>query len=163
MKKTASELIKRLKAIKNEIDEIENDNLYNSTIEVDLDNKNIRESDYSYDNNNKRINELYDEEFKIRSILGKFNTSTIVEDTKYTISECLVKISQLRNMINHRQTMIRKNNSIEPMHSGDILYYVKPIFNPNVIKEEIKTLSEELSRLQILVDKTNLTTEIDCC
>ena len=85
MKITATELMKQLKFIQEEIAEIHQDDNNKSSVLVekvtDDNNKSklvpLYAEEYDFLNNRKRIDSLYEEERKIRNLLSIFNTKTL--------------------------------------------------------------------------------------
>lgn len=165
MKKSPTLLMKELKAIENEIAEIHNSDGRDSSVPVNTEYTPRYQSTYSYEENRKRVKELQQREAKIRASLNFFNNTTKVEGFDLTVSEALVKIAQLRSeikalapMVNH-QEVFRIAYSSRFETSGEIH---KTCYDIAKVKEDLKSLQQELATLQVAVDKINLISSVDC-
>lgn len=154
MKKSASELMKELKIIKKEIEELYYDDFTNGEYTVSMDSD--YESSYDYAANREREQELREEERKIKSILNKFNSEQTVRGYSFTISEGLVILAQLKSQIDHLQKMASKKEFSQSYSSTTMLGYKVKELN-----KTIKELTRQQNALQIAIDHTNLTSNLE--
>ena len=154
MKKSASELMKELKIIKKEIEELYYDDFTNGEYTVSMDSD--YESSYDYAANREREQELREEERKIKSILNKFNSEQTVRGYSFTISEGLVILAQLKSQIDHLQKMASKKEFSQSYSSTTMLGYKVKELN-----KTIKELTRQQNALQIAIDHTNLTSSLE--
>ena len=103
MKVSATELMKRLKYIEEEINDIhrnDEEKAYVAVNERHLDSGvelvPLYESGYDFVGNRNRIKELHDEERKIKRTLNRFNNDTNVTGYDFPIAEGLVRIAELK-------------------------------------------------------------------
>lgn len=123
--------------------------------------ENALESDYDYETTRETLDKLFNKELKIKGLLAKANVNTIVNGYEYNISEALVVLAQLSNkklrlasLANHQQ-LERRNvgyNSIE---------YTKQLYDIQVAKKDYDQIREEISKLQMAIDLTNLTSFVE--
>lgn len=167
---TAAELMKQLKYIENEIEDVYNDDQSKSVIlvEKNIDNrgktilKPVYEEAYDFNNNRKRIKELFAEERKIRNALNSFNNQTLVSGYDFNISEGLVRISELKKEI-HILSILAKKNSFwsSSNYRNDEIAIYKASYSIEDAKNALREAQRELSALQVGIDKTNLNSKIE--
>ena len=167
MKSSATELMKRLKYIENELDDIHTSDEINSSVPVvetviDKQTKltELYESTYNFDENRKRAEELFQEEREIKMLLNKFNNETLVEGYDFTLSEGLVRIAQLKSEIRVITSITKNGEYFRPDRYGSS-GVKKSVFDIKAAKETLKEYQRELSALQVAVDKTNLNSTIE--
>lgn len=168
MKVTATELMKQLKYIESEIEDIHNADKNNCTALLQKQNDSkgnqvlvpLYESDYDFASNRAKIRELHKEERKIRNTLSLFNAKTKVDGNNFTISEGLVRIAELKSEISilaglASRTQFNTKTSYQEVH------VIKTLYNVEEAKEVLRAYQRELSALQVAIDKTNLNSEIE--
>ena len=157
MKSSATELMKKLKFIQVEINDIHNQDNEKSFVPVKESGESY-ESEYDFASNRARIKELHDEERNIKRLLNRFNTETLVAGYDFSIAEGLVRIAQLKGEIT-----VLTNITKEGKYSFDS--YRAPVrkatFDVQEAKELLRQYQRELSALQVAVDKTNLNSTIE--
>lgn len=166
MKTTATELMKKLKYIEQEISDIHlNDekDAYVPIIEnTDKDgHKTLTpayEVIYDFMGNRERIKELYKEELDIKKVLNEFNQRTLIDGYNLTISEGLVKLGQLKSEVTVLTNLSKAGKYIQDAYRGSLR---KATYDAELVKEELRKTQHELSTLQVAIDRTNLTVQID--
>jgi len=164
MKKTPTLLMKELGYIEAEILNLHNEDEKNSYAPLNEDLSFRYKNDYDYENVRNELSNLYQQELKIRSILAKFNTETKADGTDMSMQEALVRIAQLRGEIKILSKLANAKEYFDV--KGD--YYSRTTVTNKVLydisraTENLKEAQRELTTLQMAVDKTNLTTFIDC-
>ena len=167
MKSSATELMKRLKYIENELDDIHTSDEENSAVPVvetviDKQTKltELYESTYNFDENRARVQELFQEEREIKKLLNKFNNETLVEGYDFTVSEGLVRIAQLKSEIKVIASITKNGEYFraDRYSSGGVK---KSVFDIKAAKETLKKYQRALSALQVAVDRTNLNSTIE--
>ena len=119
---------------------------------------------YSYESNRKELERINKEELRIRSTLAKFNSVTKVEGLDLTIAEALVKIGQLKDEIKVLTRLANRTEYEETSvgsYAGSKAITTKINYDQNQVKIDLARLQKELSAVQIAVDQTNLTTQIE--
>ena len=170
MKITATELMKQLKFIQEEIATIHQDDNNKSYVLVekvtDDNNKSklvpLYAEEYNFLNNRNRINDLYIEERKIRNLLSIFNTKTLVIGYDFNINEGLVRLAQLKEEIKVLTNLARKSQyeSTTNYRNNEVIIY-KVSYDIDEAKNYLRKAQKEMSALQVAIDKTNLNSQID--
>lgn len=170
MKITATELMKQLKFIQEEITTIHQDDNNKSYVLVekvtDDNNKSklvpLYAEEYNFLNNRNRINDLYLEERKIRNLLSIFNTKTLVIGYDFNINEGLVRLAQLKEEIKVLTNLARKSQyeSTTNYRNNEVIIY-KVSYDIDEAKNYLRKAQKEMSALQVAIDKTNLNSQID--
>ena len=170
MKITATELMKQLKFIQEEITTIHQDDNNKSYVLVEkvTDDNNrsklvpLYAEEYNFLNNRNRINSLYIEERKIRNLLSIFNTKTLVIGYDFNINEGLVRLAQLKEEIKVLTNLARKSQyeSTTNYRNNEVIIY-KVSYDIDEAKNYLRKAQKEMSALQVAIDKTNLNSQID--
>ncbi len=113
---------------------------------------------YDFMGNRERIKELYKEELDIKKVLNEFNQRTLIDGYNLTISEGLVKLGQLKSEVTVLTSITRKGKYIQDSYREGIR---KATYDDKVVKDELRKAQHELSALQVAIDRTNLTVEIE--
>lgn len=108
--------------------------------------------------NRERIKELYKEELGIKKVLNEFNQRTHIDGYNLTISEGLVRLGQLKEEVKVLTSITRRGKYIQDTYREGIR---KATYDDKVVKDELRKTQHELSTLQVAIDKTNLTVEIE--
>jgi len=164
MRKSATELMKRLKAIQEEISDIHNDDMEKSYVplvknEGEKEYSPMYESGYDFTANRKRVKELHQEERQIKNALSAFNNRTFVDGYDFTISEGLVRLSQLKSEIRMLSTFVKRGRYSNVRYNSEQLS--KACFDEEEARRVLKETQEEYNALQVAVDRTNLNSKIE--
>ncbi len=101
---------------------------------------------------------------QLKGALAKSNATTIVKGFDMSISEALVYLAQLNNHLSRFKKLAEK----QPLVRNSALYrnasyeLTKTLYDVSVAKKEYQNCFDTISKLQMAIDLTNLTTEIDC-
>ena len=110
------------------------------------------------------MKKIYEQELHIRCALAKFNRVTKIEGFDLTVAEALVRIGQLQGEIKILTDLATKTEYTETSVGGfgsNKTVTNKINYDQSKTIADLKELQQELSRIQIAVDKTNLTTTIE--
>lgn len=113
---------------------------------------------YDFMGNRERIKELYKEESGIKKVLNEFNQRTLINGYNLTISEGLVRLGQLKEEVKVLTSITRRGKYIQDSYREGIR---KATYDDKVVKDELRKAQHELSALQVAIDRTNLTVEIE--
>lgn len=163
MKKSPTALMKEIKAINNEKKELYAKETRNSSIPVNAEMEPIYETSYSYEETREQLKTLNERCLKIKALLNKFNVETLIPETNLSIADALVKLASLKEEENQLKPLANR----EKYHSAtgyrgyeegkvEIACY-------DIAKavEDLKKVREEITFLQVAIDKINLTSTID--
>ncbi len=165
MKLSPTELMKKLKYINCEINElhrIDDEASYVPAEKVKTETgatvmEPIMSSGYSFEDNRSKISKLHQEELKIRRALNEFNNCTRVEGFGFNIAEALVRLAQLKGEVKVITNMVKKGY-FEKKYNGDVNVAT---YDLNNAKEALKHMQQELTKLQVAIDKVNLNSVIE--
>ena len=113
---------------------------------------------YNYDLCRKQVDKLDAEILYLRSVLNKANAVVKVDGTDYTISEALTRLAQLSSKLQYLSGFPTVQLSRRTTYNG-IIEYTECLYPIEQVKSETESLREEISSLQMAIDKTNLTYE----
>ena len=160
-RKNPTLLMKELKYYQEELKRLHREDINKSQVPLDDKMNPKYETGYSYKDNRQRIDEIHEKESRIRSALAKFNAYTHVEGMDYTIAEALVVISQLKDEIKVLQELAeRPEIYTETGYRGESTTY-KINYQQGVVMDDLKRLHQQLTDIQMAVDRTNLTAEVE--
>ena len=119
---------------------------------------------YSYQETNKAI---IDYDFRIRhlkALLAKSNATTIIKGFDITIAEALIYLAQLTQQLERfqelslRQPLVREGAT----YRNASYEFTKTLYDVKEAKKQYQECFDLISKLQMAIDLTNLTTTIDC-
>ena len=166
MKTSATELMKRLKFIEEDIESIHDNDIRDSYVPlVESTSTEGRkelvpayEVIYDFAGNRARVKELYEEELNIKRLLNEHNQKTIISGYDYSISEGLIRLAQLKQEIKTLTSVSREGMYIRDGYKDSTK---KATYNPTEVKEALRKAQHELSQLQVAIDRTNLMENIE--
>lgn len=164
MLRTPTLLMKELNYLRAEASRLHQEDIDRSYAPINEKNEYKYDTGYSYENNRKEIERINKEELRIRSTLAKFNSVTKVKGLDLTIAEALVKIAQLKEEIRVLTRLANKQEYEEKSignYIGSQTITNKINYDQNKVITDLNKLQRELSAIQIAVDETNLTTQIE--
>ena len=163
MKSSATELMKNLNGVEEEIRLIHNEDLEESSVLLNSETGNpLYVSKYDFMANRQKINELRAEERKIKALLAKFNYETKVIGYDFNINEGLVRLGQLKDNIKVLLTLSRKSEVFSSGRTYDGSQQLNKVcYSIEEARKVLKETQKELSALQVAIDRTNLTSVIE--
>lgn len=161
MKKCNTELMKEIKILeekKNDILTLEEEECKITYLEGEK----KMESEYSYDAVRKEIDEIDNEIRKYKSLLAVSNATTIVPEFNMTIGECLIYLSSL----NSKKSLLSSFASKKQITRISSTYntkveYTELLYDVDKVKKELEDLQRLIAKLQMAIDRTNLTNLIE--
>ena len=119
-------------------------------------------SDYEFEKIQCQL-EWYDKEIRrLRVLLAHSNVTTFVEGFDMTISEALFYLEQLKYMSSRLQSMSRRKELERHSSRDGRVEYTKLSYSPSVALEKYNKIREIIPKLQMAIDRTNLTNMIEC-
>lgn len=165
MKTSATELMKKLKYIEEEIDDIHRNDEAESYIPVEKSTEEghvtyvlAYEPNYDFIGNRTRVAALYQEEVNIKKVLNEYNQKTMVNGYSFNINEALIRLGQLKSEVRTLTNISRQGSYIRDGYRENLK---RAVYDPNLVKDELRRKQRELSALQVAVDRTNLFSEIE--
>ena len=161
MKKCNAELMKEIKIL----EEKKNDIL---TLEQEeckityLDGEKKMSSLYSYDGVRKEVDDIDSKIRRYKSLLAYSNATTKVEEFDMTIGECLIYLASLNSKKTYLTSFASKKQKsrISSTYNNKV-EYTELLYDVNKVKQELEELQRLIAKLQMAIDRTNLTNLIE--
>lgn len=136
----------------------------NSFVEYTNDEKDSADkTPYDIEATNTKIAQIDTNVRYLKHLLNVSNSNTVVAEFDITLGEALVYMSQLNNAISRLKPLINtdKITRKQSMYNRLQPEYQEAKYDINVAKEMFDTYKSILTRLQLAIDRTNLTNLID--
>ena len=162
MKKCHTEIMKEIKRLEGEKDSWVTHERNNCRVSYMTDEEPILPN-YDYAETSGALLEYDDRIRKLKGLLAYANATTIVEGFDMTINEALIYLAQLNARVRRYdylisfQKLTRKTVGID----GKI-EYTKILFDQEDAGRKLEEAKSEVIQLQMAIDRTNLTSFIDC-
>ena len=165
MRTTATELMKKLKYIEQEIADIHRSDEQEAYVPVErsMEDHQVKyvpayQPTYDFLGNRDKIAELYKEEISIKKVLSDFNQKTIVSGYPFNINDALIRLGQLKSEVKALTNLNKTGLFTRETYREGLRMAT---FKPDEVKEQLRKAQKELSALQVAVDRTNLFSEIE--
>lgn len=120
-----------------------------------------RPTNYDYADTRKQIEEIDGKIRNIKHALSVANCTVKIDEFDITIGEALVYLAQL-NAEYHRLDDLGRFNRLERrITSNGVIEYTECLYDPNRAVEEQKKLFSTIGKLQVAIDRANLTNTIE--
>ena len=120
------------------------------------------QNDYEYAKIQAKLESIDAEIRRLRGLLAYSNVTTIVEGFNMTISEALCYLQQLKAMEPRLSKMSSKKELTRTGSYDGGIEYCKLNYSPSDVLIDYEKVKEIIPRLQMAIDRTNLTNMIDC-
>lgn len=164
MKKCNAELMKDLKELQYEIKKLIDAEVEESVVTYTSKEKKI-ENGYNYQSTRSKLSNMQKEERKIKSLLAKSNATTKVDGFNMTLAEGLVYLAELNTNKTHLEKLCARQaiTRVEPQNYGsNLVQYRETRYKLEDAKSDLKKVKKEIAKLQMAIDRTNLTNMIEC-
>mgnify|MGYP000112259969 CR=1 FL=1 len=161
MTKCNSELMKEIKILEAKKDDILSTEEEECMITYVEGEKKMK-SDYNYEETRAKVEEIDTRIRRYKALLAYSNATTIVPEFNMTIGECLVYLAQLngKRMLLQRYSSFKQVSRISSDYS-DKVEFKETLFNVKKVREELDELLNLIAQLQMAIDRTNLTNQIE--
>ena len=116
---------------------------------------------YSFTATREKIRDIDSEIRKLKHLLNCSNATTIVEGFDLTLGECLVYMSQLNNEKDRLEWLAKKEPKERRSTINGVIEYTELNYDKAECKKAVDTVLETIARLQVAIDRTNLTNMIE--
>lgn len=163
MKKTHSEIIKEIKKLTDQRRAILQEEESTCTVTYTQGEKPI-DTGYDYNITDETLNKLDTEIRRLKGILAKSNALTTIKNFDMTVSEGLVYLAQLNSELSRYKSLSER----QPLTRTSAAYrsasyeITKALYDVEVAKTAYQKTFDLIAKLQMAIDLTNLTTEVDC-
>ncbi len=117
-------------------------------------------STYNYAQTRAAIAELDKQILHLKSVLNYNNCVVKVYGYDYTIGQALVRLAQLSRELKQLDSLPARQQRRNVLSSG-IIQYTDCCFDTKQVKQDILALRSQIAQLQIAIDRTNLTYEVE--
>lgn len=161
MKKSNTELMKELKELQTLINYAQSREDRTRIVTYSENDRDVVESEYDYETTRNHQATLQKEERNIKKLLAMSNAATIVDGFDMTIAEALVYLAQLsQNKARMTRLASREKLTRERTYNG-WTEYSKACYDIKKAQDDLGAINREIAKLQIAIDKTNLTNDIE--
>lgn len=161
MKKCLTEIMKEVKELNLKKSSLLRNEEINSTTKF-LKNEEKTKSNYNYSLVTKEIDSIDQRILYLKGELDKANTSIIVPEFDLTISSCLTFLALLQAKKSRYEFLSEKEKfrRIGVTHDGQV-EYEEANFDTEEVRQVYEEISLKINKLQMAIDRINLTTLID--
>lgn len=154
--------MKDLKVIQEFIQVTRQKQYNNSTVSYTEKEKATTECNFNYALSQKEIADWQAEERKIKRLLAVSNATTNVEGYDLTIAEALVLLAQLSQNKKILSRLANKEKVVrESAHYRGDAEFTKVCYDLDVAQKDLAKLNQEIAKLQMALDRTNLSNLIE--
>lgn len=111
---------------------------------------------YSYEETRAKVDEIDREVMHLRFLLAQANCHVVLDGFGITIAEGLVKLAQLQNKASQLESLGDRPQISRRLTSNGILEFTECRYDTAVVREEARAVRQEISALQIAIDRANL-------
>lgn len=116
---------------------------------------------YDYAETRKAIAEIDGRIRKIKHALAASNCNTVIDDFGITIGEALVYLAQLNTEYRQLDDLTDYNKLSRRITANGVLEYTECLYDPETVAKDMEALHAKIGKLQVAIDRANLTTYIE--
>jgi len=116
---------------------------------------------YSFAKTREKISDIDAEIRKLKHLLNHSNATTVVPEFEMTLGECLVYLAQLNRELALVSAMAKKEPTTTRTTYGGVVEYTTLNYDKKECQARVEWLQETVTRLQIAIDRTNLTNMVE--
>ena len=161
MKLCLKEAIKRIALLEKQKSEILLEEDQNCTITYGGDEDRPYTNYYSFDDTRKAIKEVDADIRSMRHKLHHANATVQVQELGMTIGECIIYMAQLNIEKATLEHMARKEPKTRRTVYGGAVEWTETNYGREECRESLRVVTEDIVKLQMAIDRANLTHEIE--
>lgn len=116
---------------------------------------------YEYQKTRERVAGLDSEIRRIRFAIAKANCEIMVDGFDITISEALVLLAQLRGEYEQLKKLSGRMQISRRITTTGVVEYTECLYDVAQVEQEQKALNRKIGKLQVAIDRANLTNVIE--
>lgn len=116
---------------------------------------------YDYAKTRKTIADIDGRIRKIKHALAVSNCTAIVDDFGISIGEALVYLAQLNAEYQQLDNLSNYNKISRTITYNGVIEYTECLYDPDEVIKEMEALHAKICKLQVAIDRANLTNYID--
>jgi hypothetical protein len=120
-----------------------------------------QKTDYDYAATRTQIAELDKKVRKIKHALAISNCTAVIDDFNISIGEALVYLAQLNDEYDRLSDLAGNTQCTREIMQDGLVIYREYYFNVKQVAKEAEELRKQINRLQIAIDRANLTNFIE--
>jgi len=117
--------------------------------------------DYSFSDTRKTVTELDEAIRFLKHKLHYANATVEVAEFGMTLGECIIYMAQLNNEKFNLELMARREQKSRRTVQGGVVEWTELNYDLAECAEAVKKITETVMQLQLVIDRTNLTYEIE--
>lgn len=160
MKVCNAEAMKKVKSLEDDILTLRYNENMNSTVSY-KEGETKTEVNYDYKATRKSIEKLNAEIRRIKNALSVANSTYVIDGFGITIGEALVYLAQLNREREIVSELANRNKLSRRITSNGVIEYTECTYDPEQAHKDQKALYEKISKLQVAIDRANLTCMIE--
>lgn len=116
---------------------------------------------YDYAQTRKSVAEIDEKIRKIKHALAKSNCTTVIDDFGITIGEALVYLAQLNAEYRQLDDLSGYPKLARRITANGVLEYTECLYDPEEATRDLEALHSKICKLQVAIDRANLTNYIE--
>ena len=160
MKLCNAELMKKVKLLEQAKNDIlaEERRIHQVTYQTE---KDKFDNGYNFADTRKKVDDIEAEIRKYKRLLNHSNATTMVEEFDMTLGECLVYMAQLNRQVYTLDELSKKEPLTRRSTINGVIEYTALNYDKAECQAKLKWVQETISKLQVAIDRTNLTNMIE--
>lgn len=118
-------------------------------------------TNYDYAETRKAIAQINERIRAIKHALAVCNCTAKVDDFDITIGEALVYLAQLNAEYSQLNVLSNYNKLTRRITANGVLEYTECLYDPDKARSEMEALRAKICKLQVAIDRANLTNYIE--
>lgn len=118
-------------------------------------------TNYNYAETRKAIAEINGRIRAIKHALAVCNCTAKIDDFDITIGEALVYLAQLNAEYSQLDDLSDRNKLSRRITANGVLEYTECLYDPDEVMKEMEELHAKICKLQVAIDRANLTNYIE--
>ena len=116
---------------------------------------------YSFSETRQKIDAIDADIRKYKRLLNISNATTIVDDFDMTLGECLVYMAQLNRQVYTLEELSKKESITRRSTINGVIEYTALNYDKAECQARLQWVLETITKLQVAIDRTNLTNMIE--
>ena len=160
MKLCNAEIMKKVKLLEQEKSDILAEERRIHTVTYQTENDKF-DNGYNFAETRSKIDAIDTEIRKYKRLLNLSNATTMVEEFGMTLGECLVYMAQLNRQVYTLEMMASQEPLTRRSTVNGVIEYTALNYNKAECKAKLQWVLETVAKLQVAIDRTNLTNMIE--
>lgn len=160
MKICNSEAMKQIKMFEDELAKLRDNEEMNNTVSYKEGEKKV-EVNYDYTKTRQEVARINAEIRKIKKALAIANSTFLIDDFNITIGEALIYLAQLNREYYKLSDLVNRNKISRRITPNGVIEYTECTYDPEQAKLDQKEIFSTINKLQVAIDRANLTCFIE--